>query len=101
MGAKIILVVEKDTAFQRRQQEFQSYVEELGEYGDSQGFNPLQDILLVTGKGNPDFSTRLNAYFNLLTNIFKYNAINEQTYYFVSIFTGSFNFMVLPLPRCF
>ena len=83
MGAKIILVVEKDTAFQRLQQEFQSYVEEMGECGDSQGFNPLQDILLVTGKGNPDFSTRLNAYFNLMTNIFKYNATNEQTYYFV------------------
>ncbi len=66
MGAKIILVVEKDTAFQRLQQEFQLYVEEIGDDGDSEeGFNPLEDILLVTGKGNPDFSTRLYVYFKI------------------------------------
>ena len=66
MGAKIILVVEKDTAFQRLQQEFQLYVEEIGDDGDSEeGFNPLEDILLVTGKGNPDFSTRLHVYFKI------------------------------------
>ena len=66
MGAKIILVVEKDTAFQRLQQEFQLYVEEIGDDGDSEeGFNPLEDILLVTGKGNPDFSTRLHFNFKI------------------------------------
>ena len=50
MGAKLILVVEKDTVFQRLMQEFNS--------PEVNSVTLREDILLVTGKGVPDFSTR-------------------------------------------